>query len=110
MTQSGRLDDATLVLDPNAISADGSACRGVYLVGPLRKAQLWEATAVPELRVLAADVVKLQSVKAVSGDTIAIAAHGNGVTVDKAHVVKTDITATNGVIHVIDAVIIPAER
>ena len=61
-------------------------------------------------RVMAADVVKLHSARAVSGDTIAIATHGGGVTVDNAHVVKTDIAATNGVIHVIDAVILPAER
>ena len=61
-------------------------------------------------RVMAADVVKLHSATAVSGDTIAIATHGGGVTVDNAHVVKTDIVATNGVIHVIDAVILPAEK
>lgn len=61
-------------------------------------------------RVMAADVVKLHSAKAVSGDTIAIATHGGGVTVDNARVVKTDIAATNGVIHVIDTVIIPAEK
>ena len=61
-------------------------------------------------RVMAADVVKLHSAKAVSGDTITIATHSNGVTVDNAHVVKPDIAATNGVIHVIDAVILPAER
>ena len=61
-------------------------------------------------RVMAADVVKLHSATAVSGDTIAIATHGGGVTVDNAHVVKTDIVATNGVIHVIDAVILPTER
>ena len=61
-------------------------------------------------RIMAADVVKLYSATAVSGDTIAIATHGGGVTVDNAHVVKTDIATTNGVIHVIDAVIIPAER
>jgi len=61
-------------------------------------------------RIMAADVVKLHSATAVSGDTIAIATHGGGVTVDNAHVVKTDIAATNGVIHVIDAVILPGER
>jgi len=61
-------------------------------------------------RVMAADVVKLHSARAVSGDTIAIATHGGGVTVDNAHVVKTDIVATNGVIHGIDAVILPTER
>ena len=61
-------------------------------------------------RIVAADVVKLHSATAVSGDSIAIATHAGGVTVDHAHVVKTDIIATNGVIHVIDAVILPTER
>lgn len=61
-------------------------------------------------KVMAADVVKLHSAKAVSGDTITIAAHNGGVTVDNANVVKTDIAATNGVIHVIDAVIIPNDK
>ena len=58
-------------------------------------------------RVTAADVVKLTSAKAVSGDTIAIKANGGSVMVNGAQVVKTDIDASNGVIHVIDAVILP---
>jgi uncharacterized surface protein with fasciclin (FAS1) repeats len=58
-------------------------------------------------RVSSADVVKLQTAKAVSGDTIDIAANGGTVRVDNARVVKTDIAASNGVIHVIDSVIIP---
>ena len=61
-------------------------------------------------RVMAADVVKMPSAKAVSGDTITIAMRNGGVTVDKAHVVKTDIAASNGVIHVIDSVILPADK
>jgi uncharacterized surface protein with fasciclin (FAS1) repeats len=60
-------------------------------------------------KVLAADVLKMRSAKAVSGDTITIAAQ-NGVTVDNARVVKTDIAAANGVIHVIDAVILPKDN
>ncbi len=60
-------------------------------------------------KVMAADVVKMQSAKAVSGDTITIATRG-GVTVDGAHVAKTDIVASNGVIHVIDAVILPKDK
>ena len=56
---------------------------------------------------MAADVVKLQSAKAVSGDSVKIGARNGGVTVNKANVVKTDIAASNGVIHVIDAVILP---
>jgi uncharacterized surface protein with fasciclin (FAS1) repeats len=60
-------------------------------------------------KVTAADVVKLQSAKAVSGDTITIKTQGGGVQVDNAQVVKTDIAASNGVIHVIDAVILPKD-
>jgi uncharacterized surface protein with fasciclin (FAS1) repeats len=58
-------------------------------------------------KVMAADAARLQSAKAVSGHTITIAARNGGVTVDNARVVKTDIMASNGVIHVIDAVILP---
>jgi len=61
-------------------------------------------------KVMASDVVKMHSARAVSGDTITIATHDGGVTVDNAHVVKTDIAASNGVIHVIDAVILPKDR
>ncbi len=57
--------------------------------------------------VQAADVVKLQSAKAVSGDTITVTVKDGKVHVDNANVTKTDIQASNGVIHVIDAVILP---
>jgi uncharacterized surface protein with fasciclin (FAS1) repeats len=58
-------------------------------------------------KVMASDVVKLQSAKAVSGDTIAVNAQNDSVRVDQARVTKADIPASNGVIHVIDAVILP---
>ena len=61
-------------------------------------------------KVMASDVVKMQSAKAVSGDTLSIASRDGSVTVDKAHVVKTDIAASNGVIHVIDTVILPQSK
>jgi uncharacterized surface protein with fasciclin (FAS1) repeats len=60
-------------------------------------------------RVTSAEVITLKSAKAVSGDTLAIAANGSKVTVNSAAVVKTDIAASNGVIHVIDSVIVPME-
>jgi len=60
--------------------------------------------------VMAADVVKMHSARAVSGDTITIAAPGGSVTVDNAKVVKADILASNGVIHVIDSVILPKDQ
>jgi uncharacterized surface protein with fasciclin (FAS1) repeats len=61
-------------------------------------------------KVMAADVVKLHAAKAVSGDTIAVASGSGGVTVDAAHVVKTDTAASNGVIHVIDTVLLPKDK
>ena len=39
--------------DGAMIDSEGRASRWLYLIGPLRKAQLWESTAVPELRVMA---------------------------------------------------------
>ena len=59
--------------------------------------------------VRAADIVKLQSAKAVSGDTITVKARDGKVRVDGANVTKTDIAASNGVIHVIDTVILPED-
>lgn len=58
-------------------------------------------------KVMAADVVKLDSAKTVQGQSVAISTK-DGVTIDGARVVKTDIPASNGVIHVIDTVILPA--
>lgn len=57
--------------------------------------------------VYAADVVKLQAATTVNGSDISIAANDNGVRIDNANVIKTDIGASNGVIHVIDTVILP---
>ena len=56
-------------------------------------------------KVMAADV-KAGKVKTVQGSELTVTTSG-GVMVDKAKVTKTDIVADNGVIHVIDAVIMP---
>lgn len=58
-------------------------------------------------RVAAADVVNLTSATSVQGADISIGVSDAGVTVDAANVIQTDIGATNGIIHVIDAVILP---
>jgi uncharacterized surface protein with fasciclin (FAS1) repeats len=57
-------------------------------------------------RVMAADV-KTGAVKTVQGQTLNVVATPSGVTVNGAKVVKTDIVASNGVIHVIDSVVMP---
>ncbi len=57
-------------------------------------------------KVLAADVVQLSSAATVQGQRIDINT-SRGVKVDNANVIKTDILTSNGVIHVIDQVILP---
>jgi uncharacterized surface protein with fasciclin (FAS1) repeats len=57
-------------------------------------------------KVLAADV-KTGDVKTVEGQSVKLVVSAEGVTVDNAKVIKTDVPAENGVIHVIDTVIIP---
>jgi uncharacterized surface protein with fasciclin (FAS1) repeats len=61
-------------------------------------------------KVMAADVVKINSANAVSGDVLHIKVADGNVTVDEARVVKTDIAASNGVIHVIDRVLLPPAK
>ena len=58
-------------------------------------------------KVMAKDVVKLNKATTVEGSDVAIAVSGGTVTVDNAKVIKTDINSSNGVIHVIDTVILP---
>ncbi len=58
-------------------------------------------------KVMAKDVMGLDSAKTVNGQTLTITKKDGGVMVDKAKVAKTDILCTNGVIHVIDTVLLP---
>jgi uncharacterized surface protein with fasciclin (FAS1) repeats len=58
-------------------------------------------------KVKAKDVVKLTSADTVQGSSVDIKVKGDTVYVDNAKVVKTDIKASNGIIHVIDSVILP---
>ncbi|NIO63384.1 MAG: fasciclin domain-containing protein [Gammaproteobacteria bacterium] len=58
-------------------------------------------------KVMADDVVKLDSAKTVNGQSLTIKVESGAVMVDNAKVVKTDIRASNGVIHVIDTVVLP---
>ncbi len=57
--------------------------------------------------VYAADVMDLRAAKTLNGEKVAISLD-NGVQVNDANVIKTDVQASNGVIHVIDTVLIPA--
>jgi uncharacterized surface protein with fasciclin (FAS1) repeats len=58
-------------------------------------------------KVQAADVVKLDEAKTVNGKMVDIKVEGDTAMVNDAKVTKTDIIASNGVIHVIDTVIMP---
>jgi uncharacterized surface protein with fasciclin (FAS1) repeats len=58
-------------------------------------------------KVTAADVVKLTEAKTVNGKSVKITVENGVVKIDGAKVTKTDVTCSNGVIHIIDTVIIP---
>jgi transforming growth factor-beta-induced protein len=60
--------------------------------------------------VMAEQVVKLTGATTVNGQRVDIKAGDNGVMVDGAKVLTTDIKCDNGVIHVIDSVILPADK
>lgn len=59
--------------------------------------------------VMAKDVVKLTEAKTVQGSKAKVKVKDGTVMVDKAKVVKTDVKSSNGVIHVIDKVLLPKE-
>jgi len=79
------------------------------LLKPENKAKLTEILTyhVVAGKVMAADVVKVKDAKTVQGGSIKVNAGGGKVMVDGATVVKTDIGASNGVIHVVDSVLMP---
>ena len=58
-------------------------------------------------KVMAKDVVKLKSAKTVQGQNFAVKSMNGKVMIDSSMVTKTDIAASNGVIHVIDTVLMP---
>jgi transforming growth factor-beta-induced protein len=57
--------------------------------------------------VTAADAMKLTSAKTVNGQSLTLMVHGDTLMVNDATVVKADIQCSNGVIHVIDTVLMP---
>jgi len=58
-------------------------------------------------KVMAAQVTGLRNAKTVQGQSVSIVTRMGNVMIDNAKVVTTDIVASNGVIHVIDTVILP---
>jgi uncharacterized surface protein with fasciclin (FAS1) repeats len=91
-------DDAFAKLPPGTVDA--------LLKDPakLKKILLYH---VVSGKVMASAVVKMKTAKSVEGENIKIHAMGGTVMVDNAKVVKTDIETDNGVIHVIDTVLMP---
>jgi uncharacterized surface protein with fasciclin (FAS1) repeats len=61
-------------------------------------------------KVTAADVVKLSSAKTLNGKDVRIRVSGMNVFINKAKVTKPDVMASNGVIHVVNRVLIPPAR
>ncbi len=61
-------------------------------------------------RVMAKDVVGLKSAETVQGQSLTVSIQNGTPMVDNATIIQTDITASNGVIHVIDSVIMPSSN
>lgn len=61
-------------------------------------------------KVMAADVVKITEAETLQGQPLQIAVEDGNVTVNGVNVIKTDIDCTNGVIHVIDGVLLPPKK
>ncbi len=79
------------------------------LLKPENKAQLTAILTyhVVPGKVMAADVVKLKEAKTVNGNMLQVKVNGSEVMINDANVTATDIAASNGVIHVIDSVVLP---
>jgi uncharacterized surface protein with fasciclin (FAS1) repeats len=60
-------------------------------------------------QIMAADISGTATPETLEGDTVEVVSSSGGVTVNGANVVSADVGASNGVIHVIDAVILPPE-
>ena len=59
-------------------------------------------------KVMASDVAKLNAASTVNGQRVDVKVGDNGVKIDQANVIKADIACSNGVIHVIDHVLLPS--
>ncbi len=61
-------------------------------------------------KVMSTDVVKVKSAKTVQGQDLAVKVVDGKVMIDNAQVVSADVAASNGVIHVIDTVLLPKDK
>lgn len=61
-------------------------------------------------KVLSADVLKIDSARTVQGEDLTVRASDGKVMVDDAEVTRVDLLASNGVIHVIDSVMLPKDQ
>ena len=79
------------------------------LLTPEKQSQLQEILKyhVASGKAMAGDVVALDLVETLTGDSLPIQVSGDTVMVGDATVIQTDIECSNGVIHVIDSVLIP---
>jgi uncharacterized surface protein with fasciclin (FAS1) repeats len=93
-------DDAFKKLPPGTLES---------LLKPENKAKLRAVLTyhVVAGKVTSTEVVKLTSAKTLNGQSVSIGTSAGSVMVNNARVVKADIPASNGVIHVIDTVLLP---
>lgn len=95
-------DDAFAKLPPGTVE---------NLLKPENKAKLQAVLTyhVVAGKYMAADVVSMSSAKTVNGQSFMISEKDGSYMIDNAKIIKTDVMASNGVIHVIDTVILPKD-
>ena len=91
------------------------SCRPAHSKSLLKKENKDQLTAVLTYHVVpgkvtAADVAKLREAKTVNGKTVGVGMSDGKVMINNAKVTTADVSASNGVIHVIDTVMLPPGR
>lgn len=61
-------------------------------------------------KVTSAEVLKMKTAKTLQGSTVAISMKGDDAMINESKLIKTDVEASNGVIHIIDTVLLPPEK
>jgi uncharacterized surface protein with fasciclin (FAS1) repeats len=61
-------------------------------------------------KLMAEDVVGMSELESVQGDMLEVSLKNGKAYIDDAQIIKTDISASNGVIHVIDSVVLPGDK
>jgi uncharacterized surface protein with fasciclin (FAS1) repeats len=81
----------------------------IDLIGDKEKATKALGHHIAHTKIMSEDIKNLKTIKTIDGEELAVHPHriGHGIKINDAEVLQTDLECTNGVIYVIDKVLIP---